>query len=94
MNRLINATMGQAQTISYLNSKLFPTATPSIAAKATTSLMTLGSSARTSASEAGLLPCRVHAFFRGLPGLVQNDAPLELRIERIGIPGIGLDLVE
>lgn len=69
MNRLINVTMGQAQSVSYLDGQLYPTATPSVAARATTALMTLGSSARASANEAGLLPCRVHAFFRGLPGL-------------------------
>ncbi|HEU4648845.1 MAG TPA: DEAD/DEAH box helicase [Gemmatimonadales bacterium] len=69
MNRLINVTMGQAQSVSCLERELFPTAPPSVAAQATTAIMTLGSAARPSATEPGLLPCRVHAFFRGLPGL-------------------------
>lgn len=69
MNHLINITMGQAQSVSYLERELFPTASPAVAAKATTALMTIGSAARPSKTEQGLLPCRVHAFFRGLPGL-------------------------
>ncbi|MDF1501321.1 DEAD/DEAH box helicase [Roseisolibacter sp. H3M3-2] len=69
MNRLVNVTMGSAQSLSYLERELFPTAAPSVAAQATTALMTLGSAARPSGNEPGLLPCRVHAFFRGLPGL-------------------------
>lgn len=69
MNRLINLTMRRAWSVSDLERELFPTATPAVAAHATTALMTLGSAARPSTNEPGLLPCRVHAFFRGLPGL-------------------------
>jgi Lhr-like helicase len=69
MNRLINVTMRRAWSLPDLELELFPTANPSVVAKATTALMTLGSFARASSSEPGLLPCRVHAFFRGLPGL-------------------------
>ncbi len=69
MNHLINVTMGQARSVSYLERELFPTTSSAVAAKAITALMTIGSAARPSANEPGLLPCRVHAFFRGLPGL-------------------------
>ncbi|HEY9226813.1 MAG TPA: hypothetical protein VIP11_09215, partial [Gemmatimonadaceae bacterium] len=69
MNRLINLTMRRAWSVPDLERDLFPTASPSIASQATTALMTLGSAARPSPGEPGLLPCRVHAFFRGLPGL-------------------------
>jgi hypothetical protein len=69
MNHLINVTMRHAWSVSDLERELFPDAIPSVASHATTTLMTLGSAARLSASEPGLLPCRVHAFFRGLPGL-------------------------
>lgn len=69
MNRLINVTMRRAWSVPDLERELFPTAQLPIAAQATTALMTLGSAARPSPNEPGLLPCRVHAFFRGLPGL-------------------------
>lgn len=69
MNRLINVTMRRARSVPELERELFPTSAPSVAAEATTALMTLGSAARPSSNEPGLLPCRVHAFFRGLPGL-------------------------
>lgn len=36
---------------------------------AITALLALGSRARLSADKPGLLPCRIHSFFRGLPGL-------------------------
>jgi Lhr-like helicase len=68
LNRLINATMKRAWALPELESYLFPNS-PEVAATATKVLMTLGSAARPSPSEPGLLPCRVHAFFRGLPGL-------------------------
>lgn len=69
MNRLINVTMKRAWSLPALEAELFPSVAPEAAAKATTALMTLGSAARPSGTEPGLLPCRVHAFFRGLPGL-------------------------
>jgi Lhr-like helicase len=69
LNHLINVTMRRAWSVSDLERELFPTSAPPEAARATTVLMTLGSAARPSANEPGLLPCRVHAFFRGLPGL-------------------------
>jgi len=69
LNRLINLTMRRAWSIPELEAELFPNTDKVTAARAMTALMTLGSNARPSAGQPGLLPCRVHAFFRGLPGL-------------------------
>jgi Lhr-like helicase len=69
LNRLINVTMRSAQSLPELEASVFPDVDPVVAARATTALMTLGSSARPTPNEPGLLPCRIHAFFRGLPGL-------------------------
>ena len=48
---------------------IFPDADGALADRAVSALVALGSAARRSPEDAGLLPCRVHAFFRGLPGL-------------------------
>ena len=69
MGRLINATMKQAVPVAHLGHMLFPTAVPSKADTATNALMALGSAARQDQTISGLLPCRIHSFFRGLPGL-------------------------
>lgn len=69
MNLLVNETMQKAQPISELGQVVFPGVDAEKADKAVTTLVALGSAARKTADEAGLLPCRVHAFFRGLPGL-------------------------
>jgi ATP-dependent helicase YprA (DUF1998 family) len=69
MGLLVNETMRQARPVSELGSLLFPDANAALADKAASALVALGSAARRSPDEAGLLPCRVHAFFRGLPGL-------------------------
>lgn len=69
MGLLINATMKEALPISELGAKLFPSVDPHLADNAVTTLMALGSIARTDPKAAGLLPCRIHNFFRGLPGL-------------------------
>lgn len=69
MNLLVNETMQRAQPVSELGKVLFPGVEQSLADKAVTTLVALGSAARRTPDEAGLLPCRVHAFFRGLPGL-------------------------
>ena len=66
---LINTTMKQARPIAELGAELFPDAPQSVADTAATVLMALGSIARTDPKGAGLLPCRIHNFFRGLPGL-------------------------
>lgn len=69
MKLLINITMKQASPLAELGSALFPDAEPDVAARAVTALVALGSAAQRRADEPGLLPCRVHSFFRGLPGL-------------------------
>ena len=69
MGRLINATMKQAVPVADLGHQLFPTTAPDKAATAANTLMALGSAARRDRATPGLLPCRIHSFFRGLPGL-------------------------
>ncbi|MEA2492176.1 MAG: hypothetical protein QOJ29_87 [Thermoleophilaceae bacterium] len=69
MRRLVNLTMQQAMPLSELAGAIFDTADSVLAERAVTSLIALGSTARLRPGEPGLLPCRVHAFFRGLPGL-------------------------
>lgn len=69
MGLLINSTMKQALPIAELSTKLFPTAEKDKADAAVTALMALGSVARTDPKTPGLLPCRIHNFFRGLSGL-------------------------
>ncbi len=69
MGHLINTTMKQARPIATLGAEMFPTTKPEIADLAVTVLMALGSLARPDDKAPGLLPCRVHNFFRGLPGL-------------------------
>ena len=78
MSRLVNLTMEEAKPVHELSGLLFPSAPPDMADRATTALIALGSVARREESEPGLLPCRVHSFFRGLPGLwacVNPDCP-------------------
>ncbi|MCV0371876.1 DEAD/DEAH box helicase, partial [Filomicrobium sp.] len=69
MSLLVNLTMQAAWPLDELGSRIFPTADRDVADRATTALVALGSLARQSPGEPGILPCRVHAFFRGLPGL-------------------------
>ena len=69
MGRLINMTMKQAIPVAELGQHLFPGAAPQTADNAVNALMALGSAARLEPKTPGLLPCRIHNFFRGLPGL-------------------------
>ncbi|MGW0056562.1 DEAD/DEAH box helicase [Nocardia nova] len=69
MALLVNETMLKAQPVGELSRALFPGVDQAIAERATTVMVSLGSAARRAADDAGLLPCRVHGFFRGLPGL-------------------------
>jgi ATP-dependent helicase YprA (DUF1998 family) len=69
MATLINTTMKQPQLIEKLGNTLFPEAPSDVAARAVTNLLALGSIARKDPTEPGLLPCRVHSFYRGLAGL-------------------------
>tara|TARA_R110002049_G_scaffold247690_6_gene422224 strand:+ start:20785 stop:26358 length:5574 start_codon:yes stop_codon:yes gene_type:complete len=70
MCALINATMKEARPIAELGTFLFAGDVPAKTAdEAITVLMALGSVARPEPNLPGLLPCRIHNFFRGLPGL-------------------------
>ena len=69
MQMLVNETMTEARALDELGEILCPTADPSTAQLFVTILAALGSVARPSTGESGLLPCRVHAFLRGLAGL-------------------------
>lgn len=69
MSRLVNLTMQTARPLQELATELFPDTSSAVANQALTTLVALGSSARLRSGEPGLLPCRVHAFFRGLPGI-------------------------
>ena len=69
LNRLVNVTMQQAHSLPMLGNEIFPGVEEHLAARALTILTALGSAARRSVDEPGLLPCRVHSFYRGLPGL-------------------------
>ncbi|WP_197502124.1 DEAD/DEAH box helicase [Mycobacterium sp. E2733] len=69
MGLLVNETMQRAQPVGELGATLFPTVEAELRDRAASALIALGSAARRSTEDAGLLPCRVHAFFRGLPGL-------------------------
>lgn len=70
MSSLVNSTMKQAQPVAELGTTIFEADVPAEdAARAVTSLIALGSVARKEPTEPGLLPCRVHSFYRGLAGL-------------------------
>ncbi|GIH71558.1 DEAD/DEAH box helicase [Sphaerimonospora thailandensis] len=89
MNLLVNETMKQAHPVNELGKLIFPTVETELANRAVSALVALGSAARRSEDAAGLLPCRVHAFFRGLPGLwacLDRDCP-EVDREAHPLPG-------
>lgn len=69
MENLINLTMNEAQRVNGLSDAIFTGVPAEIAARAVTNLIALGSVARRDPTEPGLLPCRVHSFYRGLAGL-------------------------
>ena len=91
LGHLVNITMDQAQPVTRLGGMVFPHADPEIAERAVSALAALGSVARLSQGDPGLLPCRVHAFFRGLPGLWACVDPDCTEVERseIGLGPIG-----
>jgi hypothetical protein len=66
---VVNATMSAALSLDEVRGAVFPHADAESGAAATNALLALGSRARLKPEDASLLPCRVHAFFRGLPGL-------------------------
>ncbi|WP_370034718.1 DEAD/DEAH box helicase [Qipengyuania mesophila] len=69
MSMLVNTTMKQATPVGELAALIFPDAPTDVGDAAVTALMALGSIARMEPNTPGLLPCRIHNFFRGLPGL-------------------------
>jgi len=69
MGQLINVTMVEATPLEELGKQIFKVDDAELAERAVTALIALGSAARRAEGEPGLLPCRIHAFFRGLPGL-------------------------
>jgi hypothetical protein len=80
MAQLVNETMHIARPVDSLGPLLFPNVEDSLRNRAVTALLALGSAARKNSDEPGLLPCRIHAFFRGLPGLwVCMDANCTVR---------------
>jgi len=66
---LVDGPHGSAQEILSLAGHLFPAVDPELAAEATNNLVELTSFAKELPEAAPILPARVHAFFRGLPGL-------------------------
>jgi ATP-dependent helicase YprA (DUF1998 family) len=89
LGEVVNLTMGNAQPVAELGTRLFPD-TPDVANRAVTALLALGSVARERPDAAGPLPCRVHNFYRGLPGLwvcMDPDCTDLLAEERNGICG-------
>ena len=69
MSLLVNRTMQEAMPLEELGLTVFATDDRGLADRALTTLIALGTLARATPTEPGLLPCRVHTFFRGLPGL-------------------------
>ena len=69
LNLLVNASMGRAWPLRELEEHVFPGVNEEMRSRAVANLMALGCYARPDADKPGLLPCRVHAFFRRLPGL-------------------------
>ena len=69
MARLINLTMREAQPVTDLGEMIFDHVSSDVAARAVTNLIALASMARLDSSQPGLMPCRVHSFYRGLAGL-------------------------
>lgn len=69
LNLLINETMRAAVPLADLGGIVFPESRQEIADRAVAALLALGSRAKLTADDASLLPCRIHSFFRGLPGL-------------------------
>src|SRR5262249_29213688 len=62
-------TMRQTCAVDSIGEIIFAGVEPKLAGRAVTILIALGSLARPEAAAPGLLPCRIHSFYRGLPGL-------------------------
>jgi ATP-dependent helicase YprA (DUF1998 family) len=68
-SRLVNASMVTALSFDEVRDRVFPKVEPEYGDGAINALLALGSRARLKPDDASLLPCRIHAFYRGLPGL-------------------------
>lgn len=66
---LVNETMSAALSFEEIRDIIFGVVDSAPGDRAVNALLAMGSRARLKHTEASLLPCRVHAFFRGLPGL-------------------------
>jgi len=66
---LVNETMSAARSFEELRTLVFGNSDPQRADRAINALLAMGSRARLKDGDASLLPCRIHAFYRGLPGL-------------------------
>ena len=69
MAKLINLTMSEAQPVADLGEMLFDEVPSDVSARAITNLVALASMAKPESTQPGLMPCRVHSFYRGLAGL-------------------------
>ena len=69
MAELVNMTMTAAEPVEGLGEALFEETAPDLAARAATNLVAVASAAKPAPEEPSMLPCRVHSFHRGLPGL-------------------------
>jgi ATP-dependent helicase YprA (DUF1998 family) len=68
-SKLVNDTMSAARSFDEVRKLIFPEAGVDIGDRAINALIAMGSRARLEPNDASLLPCRVHVFYRGLPGL-------------------------
>jgi ATP-dependent helicase YprA (DUF1998 family) len=87
-NRLVNETMKAALPLGELGSLVFPETQKARSDKAVDTLLALGSRAKLAPGEPSLLPCRIHSFFRGLPGLwvCMDPECSELKADECGGP--------
>ena len=88
MANLINLTMTEARPVASLAEALFDGVPAEVADRAVTSLIALASIAKPEPTQPGLMPCRVHSFYRGLAGLWVCMDPQceELPVEHRGGP--------
>lgn len=88
--KLVNETMRAARAFNEIRDLVFVTGDKAAGNLAINVLLAMGSRARLKTEDASLLPCRVHAFYRGLPGLWAcmdpdcADMPAEARGGPIG----------
>jgi len=87
-SHLVNETMRAACTFGEIRDLVFDTDDEAEGNRAINALLAMGSRARLKPEDASLLPCRVHAFYRGLPGLWACMDPncTELASEQRGSP--------